>query len=134
VVDALGQGRYRITRADGTSCVAYAVAHGRRVWVHLDGRTYVVSDAEPARASAATEAAALSSPMPATVTAINVAIGTAVEPGDVLIVLEAMKMEMPITAFRSGRVTAIRCRAGELVQPGVPLVDVDAPPSGAQHG
>ena len=115
-----------ITRADGTSCVAYAVAHGRRVWVHLDGRTYVVSDAEPARASAATEAAALSSPMPATVTAINVAIGTAVEPGDVLIVLEAMKIQHQLKAGVDAEIEAVSVQEGQQVANRTVLVTMKA--------
>jgi 3-methylcrotonyl-CoA carboxylase alpha subunit len=43
----------------------------------------------------------------------------------VLIVLEAMKMELPIRATSDGRVTAIHCREGDLVQPGVTLIEVD---------
>ncbi len=63
--------------------------------------------------------------MPATVVAINVTPGQAVTAGDVLVVLEAMKMELAITAPRDGRVRAIACRVGELVQPGVPLVEFE---------
>jgi len=39
-----------------------------------------------------------------------------------------MKMELPIKAPRAGHVTAIRCRAGELVQPGVPLLEIEHGP------
>jgi biotin carboxyl carrier protein len=39
--------------------------------------------------------------------------------------LEAMKMELPIRAARAGRVKALACREGELVQPGVPLVEME---------
>jgi 3-methylcrotonyl-CoA carboxylase alpha subunit len=40
-------------------------------------------------------------------------------------VLEAMKMELTIKAPRDGRVKAIACRAGDLVQPGVPLIELE---------
>jgi acetyl/propionyl-CoA carboxylase alpha subunit len=63
-------------------------------------------------------------PMPATVLEIVVSIGQHVAAGDVLLKLEAMKMELPVRAPRDGTVTAIRCNAGELVQPGVPLVEL----------
>lgn len=63
--------------------------------------------------------------MPATVTSLNVAVGDRVAAGDVLVVLEAMKMELPIRAPRDGRVTAVACRPGELVQPGVPLLELE---------
>jgi biotin carboxyl carrier protein len=50
--------------------------------------------------------------------------GDQVAEGDVLITLEAMKMELPIRAPRAAAVTAVRCAAGDLVQPGAPLVDL----------
>jgi biotin carboxyl carrier protein len=68
---------------------------------------------------------ALSAPMPATVVAITATPGQEVAPGDLLIMLEAMKMELPIRAPRAGRVKALACREGELVQPGVPLVEME---------
>jgi biotin carboxyl carrier protein len=68
---------------------------------------------------------ALSSPMPATVAAINVAPGQQVETGDLLIMLEAMKMELPIKAPRAARVKALGCAKGDLVQPGVKLLELE---------
>ena len=65
------------------------------------------------------------SPMPATVVAINTAPGQPVSEGDTLIVLEAMKMELPIKAPRSGVVKTVNCAKGELVQPGVNLLELD---------
>ena len=62
--------------------------------------------------------------MPATVVRIAVKNGDAVKQGDVLVALEAMMMEMPIRAPRDGVVAAIDCREGELVQPGVPLIQI----------
>ena len=50
----------------------------------------------------------------------------------VLIMLEAMKMELPIKAPRDGRVMAIACRPGELVQPGVPLIEFESDPGGSE--
>lgn len=135
MVEPLGHGRYRLTTDDGQSRVAYAVPDGRRVWVFIDGRTFVVTDRDVPRTSRGADPNELSAPMPATVTAINVAVGAAVEPGDVLIVLEAMKMELPIVASRAGRVSAVHCRVGEIVQPGVPLAAIEAGAgTGAQHG
>jgi len=50
--------------------------------------------------------------------------GQTVAKDSLLVMLEAMKMELPIRAPRDGRVTAIHCRAGEIVQPGVPLLEI----------
>jgi biotin carboxyl carrier protein len=62
--------------------------------------------------------------MPATVRQIRVTPGDQVARGDTLIVLEAMKMELPVRANEHGTVAAVHCREGELVQPGRPLVDI----------
>ena len=62
--------------------------------------------------------------MPATVVKIEVTPGQTVTRDSLLIMLEAMKMELPIRAPRDGTVTAIHCRAGEIVQPGVPLLEL----------
>jgi biotin carboxyl carrier protein len=66
----------------------------------------------------------LSSPMPATVVRVLVEAGQRVSRGDTLVMLEAMKMELPVRAPRDAVVQAIHCRAGELVQPGVQLIEL----------
>ena len=83
--------------------------------------------AEPA-APAAVPAAALASgevvkaPMPGNILKINVAPGQKVEEGDVLIVLEAMKMENEIVATKSGTVAQVAVSKGAVVETGAPLV------------
>lgn len=113
-------------RRDGRRYVATVVWEGRRAWVHVGGRVILVEPGreESRRGSAAAESDALSAPMPATVARINVAAGDHVTNGDVILLLEAMKMELPIRAPRDGVISRVNCRAGELVQPGVPLVDL----------
>ena len=63
--------------------------------------------------------------MPATVLRIDVQPGQTVRRGETVLVLEAMKMELPLKMPQDGVVKAIRCRQGELVQPGTPLLDVE---------
>jgi biotin carboxyl carrier protein len=63
--------------------------------------------------------------MPATVIEILVEPGQSVRQGDVLVKLEAMKMELPLRAPQDGRVKHVRCTPGELVQPGVPLLEME---------
>jgi biotin carboxyl carrier protein len=63
--------------------------------------------------------------MPATAVRIAVRPGDRVGSGDVLIALEAMKMELPIRAPRDGVVRAINCREGELVQPEQELLEFE---------
>lgn len=79
-------------------------------------------------APAAVPAAALASgevvkaPMPGNILKINVAPGQKVEEGDVLIVLEAMKMENEIVAAKSGTVAQVAVSKGAVVETGTPLV------------
>ena len=55
---------------------------------------------------------------------INVMAGDVVKKGAPLIVLEAMKMEHQISAPYDGTVKAVRCAEGEMVEPGVELVEL----------
>jgi len=125
-VVSLGDGRFQLTTNSGRT-IAYAVSAAGTTWVFLDGRTYVIeARTNPGRRSArGDDDVALAAPMPATVVAVNVAPGQAVVRGDVLIMLEAMKMELAVKAPRDGTVRTVACRPGELVQPGVPLLELD---------
>ena len=64
----------------------------------------------------------ITSPMPGNILKINVAQGQKVNEGDVLIVLEAMKMENEISATKSGTVAQINVTKGAVVETGTPLV------------
>ena len=125
----LGHGAFLFTREDGTRGRGWAVKDGPVTWVFVDGRVHRLEADRPSRpdssASHTIDDAALASPMPATVSAVKVAVGDAVTKGDVLVTLEAMKMELPIRAPRDGVVRRIACAPGKLVQPGVPLVALD---------
>jgi biotin carboxyl carrier protein len=62
--------------------------------------------------------------MPATVVKVLVAPGQAVRHGDTLLLVEAMKMELPIRAPGDAIVKAVHCREGDLVQPDRTLVEL----------
>jgi glutaconyl-CoA/methylmalonyl-CoA decarboxylase subunit gamma len=86
----------------------------------------------PAPASPAPVAAAPSgpvsstvkAPMPGTVLSLKAAVGQAVRRGDVLLILEAMKMENEITSPSDGTIAAFRVQAGSTVNTGDPMVDL----------
>jgi biotin carboxyl carrier protein len=126
VVTPLGQGEYRVGAADRTVTV-FVARDGDRMWVFVEGRTYEVTGAAGAgrRRTRGHHHETLAAPMPATVTRIAVAPGSAVQAGEMLLVLEAMKMELPLRAPVDGTVQAIHCREGDLVAPGVPLVEIE---------
>jgi 3-methylcrotonyl-CoA carboxylase alpha subunit len=127
-VTPLGDERYEVATESGRS-VAYGIRRAGETWVFLDGRVYVIGSTDARAGVGRRDEASLSAPMPATVVAINVTAGQAVKAGDVLIVLEAMKMELAVTASHDGRVRTIACHVGELVQPGIPLVEFDERPT-----
>jgi biotin carboxyl carrier protein len=57
----------------------------------------------------------LTAPMPATVIKVLVEPGAHVKAGETVVLLEAMKMELPIRALADGTVKALHCHAGDLV-------------------
>ena len=57
-----------------------------------------------------------------TVWKIEVAVGDTVEEGDTVVILESMKMEMPVEAEDDGTVAEIKCEEGQSVQEGDVLV------------
>lgn len=73
------------------------------------------------------------SPMPGQVLRILVAQGQQVEPGDALIVLEAMKMEQTIKATIQGVVRAVLVKPAEVVVPGQMLVEIEAVEDANEH-
>ena len=79
--------------------------------------------APAARRRSASAAGTVIAPMPATVIKVQVKPGDAVKKGDVVVVLEAMKMELPLRALGDGVVSAVRCREGELVQADATLIE-----------
>ena len=130
-VTAVGDGQFRIEGSRPTT--AWAIASGDTRWVFLDGTAYELEVPRPGagRRRAGGHHGSLTAPMPATVRRINVRSGDRVERGDTLIILEAMKMELPVRTAHAGIVRAVKCREGELVEAGAELIEIDeaAPPA-----
>jgi biotin carboxyl carrier protein len=122
-----GTWRLTLTGPDGRRAHADGVVAGPDVWIAIDGVVRVVPavPAESGRRRARASAAhGLEAPMPATVTRVVAQVGQRVAAGDTLVLLEAMKMELAIRAPHAGTVARIACEPGSLVQPGVPLVEL----------
>lgn len=64
-------------------------------------------------------------PMVGMVAEVLVAVGDAVAVDDELVVIESMKMQIPVTAALAGTVTALYVEPGRAVQEGDPLLDLD---------
>ena len=79
--------------------------------------------AAPAVSSGASDKA-MKAPLPGVINAVKVTVGQTVKKGDVLIILEAMKMENEITAETNGKVSKIFVQKGATVETGAPLVEI----------
>ncbi len=113
--------------APGGTWTVHAAQLGDTIWIGIDGHAleFQIDRTTGRVRPAARDQDALTPAMSATVVRIQVRPGDRVEAGDTLIVLEAMKMELPIRAPRSSIVRAIHCAEGQLVHPGSTLVELD---------
>ena len=110
--------KYRVT-VNGTVCEVELE--------ELTGSAPVSAPSAPAAAPAPAASAApaageqICAPMPGNILAVNVTAGQAVKKGDVLMVLEAMKMENEIMAPKAGKVTSVNVQKGATVESGTLL-------------
>ena len=125
---SVGDGEY-LVEANGRQQVVYVVGEPGNRWMHWNGhvfqRPFEEVQVPRARRAEADARQSFTAPMPATVLEVTVEVGASVHRGDTLVVLEAMKMELPIRAEADAKVSAVRCKPGELVQAGAVLVELE---------
>jgi acetyl/propionyl-CoA carboxylase alpha subunit len=100
---------------------------GTTLWVHLDGRTFTYEPEVRDRRGGKNKAGVagdVTAPMPGKINKVSVATGDQVKAGQLLLVMEAMKMEYTLKSPADGKVTAINCKAGDQVVLGAVLVHV----------
>jgi biotin carboxyl carrier protein len=123
-----GHGSLRI--AGERSTTVWAVAADDVTWVFVDGRVFELVEVRPGHRARSigpghhVHHGSLTAPMPATVRRVAVKVGDTVTRGDTLVILEAMKMELPVRAPATGTVRAVHCHEGELVQAGLVLIEI----------
>ncbi len=119
---------------DGATVPLWIGAAGDRVWVG-DGRVGETLAVRPAlreeRARRSAAGAAVVAPLTGKVLEVRVRDGDAVSEGQVLVVVESMKMEMRICAPHAGTARALGVTAGAAVERGTVLVTVQAEEAGA---
>ncbi len=126
-VTRIGDRAYRV-EVEGRTAVVYVADSERGRWAFCLGEVFLeemAAESGGARLSRRDAHETLTAPMPAKIVNVAVAPGAAVKKGDTLLVLEAMKMEMPIRASGHAIVKAVHCREGELVQPETVLIELE---------
>lgn len=115
-------------RVDGHEHVVHIMRDGDVTFVQIDGRSFSVRTIEPlaafAHAGAARADVTARAPMPGTVVSVRVQAGAHVGKGEVLMVIESMKLETAITAWRDGTVAAVHLDAGQTFDRDAPLVSL----------
>jgi len=116
-----GKGRMKL----GNTFVPYfATETPSAVWVTLAGQTYVFEKAR-GRGGGEEPHGGFCAPMPGKVIKVSVSEGSRVEKGQVLVIMEAMKMEHRIEAPGAGTVTQLYCKEGAVVEQGLPLLEFE---------
>ena len=90
----------------------------------VTGAAPAAAPAAPAPAAAPAGGEKIAAPMPGTILSVNVAAGDAVKKGQVLMILEAMKMENEIMAPCDGTVTSVSVTKGAAVESGALLCTI----------
>jgi acetyl/propionyl-CoA carboxylase alpha subunit len=114
---------------EGRSIRAYVAHDDGCHYVGLDGETWTLRrpERERRRRGNAADAGAsgrLLAEMPGLILDVTVQEGDRVARGDTLVLLEAMKMELRVVAPRAGLVSALHCRAGQVVDRGQLLLEL----------
>jgi biotin carboxyl carrier protein len=112
----------RIIEHEGRRIRVAVVRTPKGVWVGYPGGARFFADMSAEAGTAAATGDAVLAPMTAKVVQVRTKPGAKVAEGDLLLVLEAMKMEYRLTAPRAGTVAEVGCSEGELVDLGTTLV------------
>lgn len=125
-VMATADGRWTIRHA-GVTHVGVSARTSRELWTGVNGATatWQADNASSRPRHKGSSVDALRAPMSATVVRVHVAAGDSVAEGDALVVVEAMKMEMPVRAPHAGVIRVVHCKEGELVTAGAILVELE---------
>ena len=128
VANVLRAGGEIAATLDGLRSKARVYVYEIHVHVWLDGQHYdfVYEDPRAKEFSASATGGGLTTPLPGVVVAVKVTEGQTVAAGEVLMVIEAMKMEHAITAPHAGTVGTIHFAPGDRVSEGNPLLELAA--------
>ena len=118
----MDDGRLKVT-ANGQTRFAHSTKVGDVWWVHIDGHVFCVEKTE-AGSNNDDSQGGMVAPMPGKILDVLVETGQSVAAGDLLLVMEAMKMEHRIVANVDGVITMLSLKQGDQVQQGDVLVEI----------
>jgi acetyl-CoA/propionyl-CoA carboxylase biotin carboxyl carrier protein len=125
--ETVGAARRLRLSFDGVTETWTAVRDGDRWWAGCDGRAWLLAPSARERGGEIDGERDLRAPMPGSIVAIHVHEGAEVERGDVVLVMESMKMELQITAPRAGTIAELHVAAGDQVALDTLLASIAAP-------
>lgn len=121
--EIMPDGRIKITNSENKITFAHAAKVGDTWWVHVAGHTLCIDKIEPG-ASQLGDEGGMTAPMPGKILDVLVNVGESVEEGQLLMIMEAMKMEHRITASSSGVISSLNFSKGDQVNQGDVLIEV----------
>ena len=116
-------GRVLVISPDGSTKFAHSAKVGDTWWIHYAGHTFCLEKTEPGSQDNDSDQG-MTAPMPGKILEVKVKEGQSVEAGELLLVMEAMKMEHRIVAPKSGKISKISFSVGDQVQQGDTLVEM----------
>lgn len=120
-------GAWLVTTHQGSRKL-YVAGQGDQRWVFMDGKVHSLLLPDPEHADdeeVGTAGPCLVSDMPGKVVQVLVGAGDVVSAGQVLVIMESMKMETELTAAVAGTIVAVHVEADQVVGQGAALVDVE---------
>lgn len=116
---------------DSKTTLARVFDTGARKTVIIDGEQFIFEEAKEPQIEVTTKGrsrildSVIKSPMPGSVVKLNVAEGDEVKEGDILVIVEAMKMENELRAPGNMKVKKVHVKEGEQVEGFVPLIELE---------
>lgn len=119
-----------IVEVDGKPVKVLAEKLAGKLWFHMNGETRVYEPVSKYASGSSSKASAtpgvIAAPMPGKIIKVSCSAGDSVTPGQVVVTMEAMKMEYSLEADIEGVVKTVNFKAGDQVTVGQEIVKIEA--------